>query len=541
MNKIRYSLFFIILSFLTPLILRAQLPLAEPVDSVTIEKILQEGTANSRVMEILADLTEAHGPRLSWSPEFRKSAEWSRRTLTGMGLENARLESWEPMGRGWTLKRHTAHVVEPLTFPIISYPRAWSPGTKGTLTAEAVYFDAQTDSALETFKGRLKGKFVLLSSPRELTPLFSPLASRHTPEQLLDLANADIQRRRRRSIDSYRAVREREEFDYRKLKMCYDEGAAVLLSASRGDGGNIFVQAASALNKPGTRRSERARVWAVDAPHILPQVEVAAEHYNRIVRMVEKGMTVKIEMNMTVLFTPPDSGYNVIAELPGADLSDEVVMIGGHLDSWHGGTGTTDNATGVATCIEAMRILKALDIKPRRTIRIALWGGEEQGLFGSRAYVKRHFAERTLVPGDSTTRVMMKPAGEKFSVYFNNDNGTGRVRGIYMQGNEGVRYIFRSWFEPFDMQASTLTLSSDGSSDHIPFDEVGLPAFQFIQDDIEYFTRTWHSTMDVFDRAQKDDLIQTATVLATFAYNAAMRDEQFPRKSVSAVDTISSQ
>lgn len=541
MNKTRCSLFFIIFSFLTPLVLHAQLPPAEPVDSATVERIIQEGTGNSQVMQILTDVTEVHGPRLSWSREFRKAAEWARQKLTDLGLQNARLESWEPMGRGWTLNRHTAHVVEPLTFPIISYPKAWSPGTEGTLTAEAVYFDAQTDSALETFKGKLKGKFVLLSSPRELKAAFTPQALRHTPEQLLDLANADIQRRRRRSIDSYRAVREREEFDYRKLKMCYDEGAAVLVSGSRGDGGNIFVQAAGALNKPGTRRSERARVWAVDAPHILPQVEVAAEHYNRIVRMVEKGMTVKIEMNMTVLFTPPDSGYNVIAELPGTDLADEVVMIGGHLDSWHGGTGTTDNGTGVASCIEAMRILKALDIKPRRTIRIALWGGEEQGLFGSRAYVKRHFAERTIMPEDSSMTVTMKPAGEKFSVYFNHDNGTGRFRGIYMHGNEGVRHIFRSWFEPFDMQASTLSLSTNGSSDHIPFDEVGLPAFEFIQDDIEYFTRTWHSTMDLYDRAQKDDLIQTATILATFAYNAAMRDGRFPRKSIPARDTTSSQ
>jgi Zn-dependent M28 family amino/carboxypeptidase len=265
---------------------------------------------------------------------------------------------------------------------------------------------------------------------------------------------------------------------------------------------------------------------------MLPQIAVAAEHYNRILRLLRKGKQVRIEMNLDVNYVRADSGYNVIAEIPGSDLQDELVMIGAHLDSWHGGTGTTDNGTGVATCMEAIRILKALDLKPRRTIRIGLWGGEEQGLLGSRAYVRRHFGERADSLNDSTSAVVrLTPEGEKFSVYFNNDNGTGKIRGVYMEGNEAVRPVFRKWLEPFEeMGASTLTLRGTGGTDHGAFNAIGLPGFQFIQDDIEYWTRSWHSTMDVYDRALEEDLKQASVVIAAFAYNAAMHDERIPRK-----------
>jgi Zn-dependent M28 family amino/carboxypeptidase len=292
------------------------------------------------------------------------------------------------------------------------------------------------------------------------------------------------------------------------------------------------VLSAAVPSHPDTPRTRRPHAYDSNAPEILPQVAVGAEHYNLILRLLRKGKQVRIEMDLDVKYFREDSGYNVIAEIPGTDLRDELVMIGAHLDSWHGGTGTTDNGTGVASCMEATRILKLLDLKPRRTIRIALWGGEEQGVLGSRAYVKRHFGERADSSDDSTgAGIRLKPEGEKFSVYFNNDNGTGKIRGVYMEGNEAVRPIFREWLDPFEeLGASTLTLRSTGSTDHIAFNAIGLPGFQFIQDPVEYWSRTWHSTMDVFDRALEDDLKQASVIMAAFAYNAAMRDEPIPRK-----------
>jgi Zn-dependent M28 family amino/carboxypeptidase len=310
--------------------------------------------------------------------------------------------------------------------------------------------------------------------------------------------------------------------------MCEKEGAAAILTVSRaGDGGNIFVQQATVPAHPDTPFTRRINVYDPKVPKILPQVAVGVEHYNRLIRMIQKGEQPKVEMNLDVNFYKEDSSYNIIAEIPGTDLKDEVVMMGGHFDSWHGGTGATDDGTGSAVCMEAMRILKTLDLKPRRTIRVGLWGGEEQGLLGSAAYVTKHFGERDA----ATSAVKQKPEAEKFSAYFNNDNGTGKVRGVYMQGNDAVRPIFRAWLKPFyDMGATTLTLDNTGGTDHQSFDRLGLPGFQFIQDEIEYSSRTHHSIMDVYDRAQPEDLKQAAVIMAAFAYNAAMRDEKFPRK-----------
>jgi Zn-dependent M28 family amino/carboxypeptidase len=292
------------------------------------------------------------------------------------------------------------------------------------------------------------------------------------------------------------------------------------------------VLAATVRSHPDTPWASRAGSWNPKSPPILPQIAVGVEHYNRMVRMLQKGEKLKINMQLDVAFAKVDSGYNVIAEFPGTDLQDEIVMIGAHLDSWHGGTGATDDGTGVAVCMEALRILKATGLKPRRTIRIALWGGEEQGLLGSKAFVKKHLGERIATGEEGRAATFIyKPEAERFSVYFNDDNGTGRFRGLYMERNEAVRPIFRKWFAPFGKEhAFTLTISGTGSSDHVSFDGIGLPAFQFIQDEIEYFTKTWHSTMDLYDRAIEDDLKQSATIMAGFAYNAAMRGEKIPRK-----------
>ncbi len=347
--------------------------------------------------------------------------------------------------------------------------------------------------------------------------------------------------------------------------MLRKSGAALLIDPSfRGDGGTLFVQSASVSQAASTDDKDALgkRPWDQDAPDIIPQVVMAIEHYNRLVRMVEAGETPTLEVELEVAFHDDDPmAYNTIAEIPGTDteLKDEVVMLGGHLDSWHSGTGATDNASGCAVAMEAVRILKALDLKPRRTIRVALWSGEEQGLLGSRAYVMEHFvkslnlgeddgksdenqddedkAEPRMLPTSALSAGSSRPApeltteAERFNVYFNLDNGTGKIRGLYMEGNEAVRPIFRRWFAPFrDLAAGTLTISRTGGTDHMSFNAIGLPGFQFIQDPVEYNTRTHHSNMDVYDRLQADDMTQASILMATLVYNAAMSDAKLPRK-----------
>lgn len=505
----------------------------EKVDTAVISKIRDEGMNRSQAREILSWIADVYGPRLTGSPEYNASANWAMNRLNEWGLANAHLESWGPFGRGWRLKKYSAAIVGKQYQPLASYPKAWSPGlSDDEIEADVVWLNAETDSALETFKGKLKGKFVLLGTQSYVQANFKPQATRYTDTELLELANAEPrQPRTRYRREQTPAEKARAMLTYKKWQMMMKENVAAVLTSAptpRSEGGAISVMGASVPSHPDTPYTSPYRIpsYKSKAPKIPPQVELGNEHFNRLLRMIEKGEKVKIAMTLDVEWTSQkdDSSYNVIAELPGTDLKDEVVMIGGHLDSWHGGTGATDNGTGVVACMEAMRILKAIGVQPRRTIRIGLWGGEEQGLLGSRAYVDRH-----LGLGDT-----LKPEGEKFAAYFNNDNGTGKVRGIYMQGNEELRPIFRAWLAPFkDLEASTLTLSATGGTDHQSFDRIGLPGFQFIQDEIEYGTRTWHSTNDVWDRSQEEDMKQAAILMAAFAYNAAMRDEKLPRKAPS--------
>jgi carboxypeptidase Q len=509
----------------------------EGYDSAAVARIVDEGMNHSRVMETLSWLTDICGPRLTGSPGYRKALVWTQSTLKEWGLSNVHKEGWGPFGRGWSITRYSAHVIAPVIFPLLSYPKAWSPETDGTVTGGVVYCNAKSDSALLSFRGKLKGAIVLLGDPPEVEAHWQPQATRLSDSLLLLLANADPQSPRGRRPGRSRQAPVDPMFEYRKLSMIVNENAAAILTPSRGDGGTIFVQSASGVDHPDTPWTRRTRVWDLRAPKMIPQAAVAAEQFDRLVRMLEKGVEVKVEMQLSVATTEEDSVYNVLAEIPGTDLKDEIVMIGAHLDSWHGGTGATDNGTGVASCMEAMRILKTLGLKTRRTIRLGLWAAEEQGLLGSRAYVRNHLGERPMLPDTGLNGPNMpgpaklKPDGEKFSAYFNSDNGTGRIRGVYMQGNEAVRPIFRSWLNPFrTMGASTLAINSTGSTDHASFDAVGLPAFQFIQDNIEYFTRTWHSTMDVYDRVLPEDLKQASVIIASFAYNAAMRNDKLPRK-----------
>lgn len=529
----------LIVSLLTFNTALAQSP-QEKFDADTVEKIKEEGLKRSQVMELISYMTDVHGPRLTGSPNIRKAQEWAKQKLAGWGLQNAHLEAWGPFGRGWTLEGFAANMIKPFYSPMIAHPKAWSSSTKGAVRGEVLYLDAKTEADLEKYKGKLKGAIVLLSPVRDVKAHFTPEGTRMTEAELLEWANANPSgtgQRGGRRFELTPEQRAAQQLQAKKWEMVSAEGAAVVLEPGRGDGGTIFVQSANIFYPTDTPFNQRKSARDKDAPPIIPQVVVAAEHYNQLVRMIQKGVAVQLEVNINAQYHDRDlMDYNVIAEIPGTDLKDEVVMLGAHYDSWHGGTGATDNAAGSAVVMEAVRIIQTLGLKPRRTIRIALWSGEEQGLLGSRAYVSDHFAKRPQQQpgqGQAAGPMEIKPAHEKFAGYFNLDNGTGKIRGVYLQGNEAVRPIFRAWLAPFrDMGAATLSISNTGGTDHLAFDGVGLPGFQFIQDEIEYDTRTHHSNMDVYDRIQEDDMKQAAVIMAAFVYNTAMRDEKLPRKAM---------
>ncbi len=538
---------------------------------ILIDKMKDEGLNRSQVMQTLGYLSDVIGPRLTASPGLKRANEWTRDTLAKWGLENAHLEAWGPFGRGWTLKRFSAMVDGPTIFPLIAYPKAWSPGTDTLMplppaadpkakksktpaaatvnpdtkyTGEVILFNAQNDAELEQYKGKLKGKIVFVGAPRELKAEFEAQGSRRTDSNLLALASAPDPATVRPTVGGG-GNQQQFQFASRRFRFLYEEGAAILIDTSfRGDGGTVFVQGANAV-QPATPTPGVPNPNVRDKNAIVPiQLAVTPEHFNRVTRMINAGEKVTMTVDLAVEYQDADlMAYNTIAEIPGTDLKDEIVMLGGHLDSWHGGTGATDNGAGCAVMMEAVRIIQALGLKPRRTIRIALWAGEEQGLLGSRAYVRKHFGyfgDGTAPTGgggggggqnQQQQKLTTLPEYDKFSAYFNIDNGTGKIRGVYMQGNAGVQPIFRRWLDPFkDMGATTLTMSNTGGTDHLAFDAIGLPGFQFIQDELEYSTRTHHSNMDVFDRIQADDMKQMSIIVAAFVYQTAMMDGKMPRK-----------
>lgn len=516
-----------------------------PSDDV-VARIKDEGLQRSQVASTLSHLCDVIGPRLTASPRMKLANEWTRDTMVKWGLANARLEAWGPFGRGWELERFQAQVVSPQCIPLIAYPKAWSPG-KSVNGAELVLVESKTEEELSLLKGKLKGKVVLNGGTREVAAHFKPEATRLADGELAEMAAGPAPRRTtdtaarppRRPAGPQATIGAR-------MRFFAQEGVAMVLESARGDGGTIFVQSAAVVPPPAppapgtpapaTAGGQRRGLapWDPSGPATLPQVAVSSEQYNRLVRMAQQGERLKLDIDLRVKFTSQDlMGYNTFAELPGTDLKDQLVMVGGHMDSWHAGTGATDNAAGVSVAMEAVRILKAAGLRPRRTVRVALWSGEEQGLIGSRAYAKQHLGE--FVQGaDGAGRTLKKgPEWDKVSAYFNLDNGTGKIRGVYAQGNQGVVPIFTEWLKPFaDMGASTVTIRTTGGTDHLAFDAVGVPGFQFIQDEIEYDTRTHHSNQDVFDRVQIDDMKQAAVVMATFIYQAANRDEMLPRKAV---------
>ncbi len=521
---------------------QATAPTVYTAPKETIDKIKDEGLKNSQVMQTLSYLTDVIGGRLTNSPNMKKANEWTRDTMAKWGMQNAKLEAWGPFGRGWSLKGFRAEVVSPQTIPVIAYPKAWSPSTKGAVTGEVVFFDAKSDADFEKYKGKLKGKIVLVSQQRPLKAIDKPLMSRYSDEDLLKLANAPAPTK---DSEEFTPEQIKNFLNYfnseaRKMKFLMEEGAAVVIDNSGGgSGGTLFVQGASLAIElsPNIKTIEdlfndagfQPQRKGADA-NMLPQVTMASEDYNRLVRMIQFGAKPTMTVDVQAQYHDEDlMGYNTVAEIPGTDpkLKDEIVMLGGHLDSWHSSTGATDNGAGCAVAMEAARIILASGLKPRRTIRVALWSGEEQGLYGSTYYAKQHL-------GEMKDGKLVKGADyDKISAYYNLDNGTGKIRGVYLQGNAAVKPIFETWLAPFnDLGAKTLTLSNTGGTDHLPFDAVGIPGFQFIQDAVEYGTRTHHSNQDNFDRIQADDMKQASTIMAAFVFQTAMMDEKLPRKAM---------
>jgi len=478
-------------------------------DPSVLSKFQDESSQHSHVMELMGYLTDVYGPRLTNSLNIRDAGEYAVKTLSAWGLANVHEETWGPFGRGWSNELMEANEIAPRHFPLIAYPKAWTPGTNGPITADAIYARIEREEDFAFYRGRLRGMFVLTAPMRVVEAQFEAPAHRFTDQELADLAQPrppqpppDKGARDR--------LRKQLEFNDKLVKFLTDEGAVAWLEPAPHDGGTMTVMS-------GGSRDPKA------AP-VLPRIAVDVEHYGRIFRTLEKNIPLTLRINIVNKFYDdnPDS-FNIVAEIPGTDKADEVVMLGAHFDSWASGTGATDNAAGSAVVMEAMRILKACNAKMRRTVRLALWTGEEEGLLGSRAYVTEHFADRNTLA--------LKPDHAKLSAYFNVDNGTGKIRGIYLQDNEAARPIFEKWMEPFKPEGmTTLSARSVGGTDHVSFDEVGLPGFQFIQDPIEYETRTHHTNMDTYERIQAADLKQMAAIVASFVYMTANADQLLPRK-----------
>ena len=505
----------------------------EPVDEAAIARIRDEGFNRSQVMDTAFWLTDRYGPRLNGSPEHEEAGDWVIERLRSWGVENLRKERFVS-GRGWSLANFHATMTEPRVMPIIGMPRAWSPGTSGLVRAEVVRPVIEDAADAAQYRGKLQGRIVLTQPVRVVRMLeygdgfvaryddqdgrwrtqamvpqtpsaaSTPSLAGRVPPPISAPPTFDV-------IQFYKDEGVVALFDYGAPTDMAMGGSNLSWQHQRPDGGTLFVQSgASPYADPATS---------------LPRVTLAVEHYNRMARLVDRGVPVHVDLNVDVRFRDEvpqqPNGFNVIGEIRGTDKADEIVLIGAHLDSWHGATGATDNASGVSAMMEVLRILQATGLQPRRTIRIALWGNEENGLLGSTAYATTHLG----------TVNAPTPELAKMAAYFNLDNGTGPIRGVWMQGNDGVAPIFEVWARPFaDLGVDLLSPRGVPSTDHVPFDRLGVPAFQFVQERYEYTSRTHHSTMDFYDRLQPDDLIRTAVIAAAFTWHAANRDALLPRR-----------
>ncbi len=505
----------------------------ENVDLEMVTRIRDEAFNRSKAFETLSRLCDGIGPRVTGSPSYRRAAEWAKAELEKAGLSNVRIESFAPFGRGWVLEAASVRMLSPATAILPALPKAWTPGTDGPRKGKAVLAKLEKPEDLDAWKGKLEGRILLLGDAPETKASDKPDVSRYDDKALDEIWRYEPGGGRflRTPAERERLVKQRA-FRKKLDAFLVAEKVAAVLEPSRGDYGTIWVQGGGS--------------WKADESVPPPTLVLGAEAYGRVARILERKEEVELEVDVKARFTDEDplAASNVLAEIPGTDkaLKDQVVMIGAHLDSWQGGTGAADNGVGAATAIEVMRILKALNVAPRRTIRVALWGGEEQGLLGSRAWVSKELASRpeTTDPKERDVPEFLrtpagpltfKPAWAKFAGYFNVDNGAGKIRGVYAQDNAAAEPVFEAWLAPFrDLGATTVTMKRTGGTDHQSFDAVGLPGFQFIQDRLDYGTRVHHSNMDVVERVPKPDLMQIAAIWASFAYHAAQRDQMLPRR-----------
>jgi carboxypeptidase Q len=515
-------------------------PEKETLDYAIYGSIRTEALNHSHVMEYASALMDGIGPRLTGSPNVKKANDWTRGQLEAMGCSNAHLEDWGEFGMGWEQLNTWLRMTSPDNAVFIAQAAPWSPSTKGPLSAAAVWVDIKDEKDFDKYKGKLAGKIVLLGEMREVKPVDKPLFTREDDAALKKIQEYPIHAER--PSPQMQRFMQRMEFREKLGQFLASEQAAAVVEPSRdgenggGSGGTIFDDNGSTLGR---------LVYQRDHANPLPIAVTAIENYGRVYRLLKANVSVTLELNIQARFIGDhEHGFDTIAEIPGTDpkLKDEVVMVGGHLDSWASGTGATDNGAGSVVALEVMRILNTLHVKPRRTIRIALWTGEEQGLLGSHGYVTQHFGiiPRSTEPDQLklgermrkvTGPIQVKPEQEKVSAYFNVDNGSGRIRGIYLQENGAVGPIFQQWMEPLkDVGVTTITLRNTGGTDHLSFDALGIPGFQFVQDSLDYDSRTHHSNMDTYERLQADDLAQAAFVEAIFVYNTAMRDQMLPRK-----------
>ncbi|HEX4320981.1 MAG TPA: M20/M25/M40 family metallo-hydrolase [Acidobacteriaceae bacterium] len=520
-------------------------PATETLDLNAYQRIRDEGLNHSHVMDFAYGLMDGIGSRLTGSPNLKKANEWTRDTLTKIGLENSHLEDWGEFGLGWQQLNTWARMVTPDTAVLIVQATPWSPSTPGPVTGDVAFVSIQSEKDIDTYKGKLGGKVVLFGAMREVPPVEKALFERYTDKELEEMTefpvngsagiSPDIQARIQQRMERLRLIDKIAQF-------FADEKVAAVIEPSRdaknggGSGGTLFDDNGATLGRTPYIAEKAVKI---------PVAVAAIESYGRLYRLTQAHVPVSVEINVETKVTGEhEHGFDTVAEIPGTDptLKDQVVMVGGHLDSWIAGTGATDNGAGTVVAMEVVRILKALDLKPRRTIRIALWTGEEQGIFGSRGYCRIHFgsAATATTPDQmqlpefmrrSTGPLTIKPEQKLVSGYFNIDNGTGKIRGIYTQGNYGMAPIFAQWMAPLkDLGVTTVTNRNTGGTDHLSFDAVGIPGFQFIQDDMDYESRTHHSNEDTVERLQPADLKQIATVEAIFVYNAAQRDKMLPRK-----------
>jgi hypothetical protein len=492
----------------------------ERIDESVLARIKTEGFQNSKALETLAYLTDVFGARLTGSPKLKAAQAWTRDTMASWGLSNAHLEPWGTFPSSWNIERFSAEMTAPTYDRLNVYPLAWSPSTNGTISGTPTIVNIRSKADFDKYRGKLKGAIVFRGTFERPTPesRFATPAKRFSDDELKKSAAA--------TDPTGEGINDGAVKDFWDEEESWNAGLAAqndIISFLRSEG-------IAALVQPSSRSNGILSVqgfYRFDPAQNVPAFVMSREQYARIIRLTQRNIPVKLELNLQASAQPGGAGNNVIAEIPGTDpkLKDEVVMLGGHFDSWHSATGAIDNGVGCVAMMEAMRILKAINAKPRRTIRIALWEGEEQDYYGSLGYVKTHF-------GDPATMKLL-PEHEKLSAYYNLDNGTGKIRGVFLQGNEAARPIFEAFLKPFAyLGAGTLTILNTGGTDHLVFDAVGLPGFQFIQDPIDYNTRIHHTNLDVMEGVIEDDLKTDAVIIASLAYFTAMRDEKMPRKAL---------